>query len=158
MTKEIERRWLCDGWPADLQHTHDWSVDQAYLYVNDDIEVRIHSKVDNQGLTETYYCLTVKTGQGLERVELKTHLTKQEYDEFMSEVKGEPLKKHFRTYDLYGHELCVSFVDNSFFYAEIEFDTRKQAREFSLPYAWKEVTDNTYYNMKNYWARAHAIN
>lgn len=36
-------------------------------------------------------------------------------------------------------------------YAEIEFKSVLEAKEYELPYDWEEVTDKAEYGMKNYW-------
>lgn len=44
--------------------------------------------------------------------------------------------------------------DGAFIYAEIEFETEEQARNYQPPIDDAvEVTDNPEYKMKNYWLR-----
>lgn len=153
MTREIERKWLCRDWPADLPYEQDWEVEQAYLYVGDDVEVRLHKKVDRHGRTDTNYRMTTKIGNGLERIELSVYLTEKQYNEFMTEVVGVPINKHFRTFNLNGYELGIGSIleGNNIFYAEIEFDSQEEANAFILPYDWEEVTGDINHNMKTYW-------
>jgi CYTH domain-containing protein len=156
--KEIERKWLLIDFP-DLPQTGESEISASYLYVGEDIEVRVQKRLKSNIQDDHHYSykLTIKIGEGLERTEIECKLTEEKYNKLIQLCENTPIHKLYRTFDLNGRKLEVSCVDYSWFYAEIEFKTVAEAESYVLPYDWKEVTGRPEYSMKNYWASTHKI-
>lgn len=151
---EIERKWLLSELPNDdiwkpIRHS---IIYQSYLNINP--EVRIREKDIFGG--DIDYKLTIKGNGDLTRTEVEKSITKKEYVELWELINKTPIKKEYFRYKL-EDELVLecSLVDNTFFYAEIEFESKEQANTFVFPKEIKaiEITDNKFYKMKNYWGR-----
>ena len=158
---EIERKWLVSGWPSlPLPLVTEQTMRQGYLTVRP--TVRIREEAVTGGSTE--YILCFKSGSGLVRRELEMPVKQEMFDE-LEQMIGLPLiKKIRRTYDLGGGlELEVNLVDpgteHEFWYAEIEFPTYEEAKDWSstLPelneYLSREVTEVPGQTMGAYWVR-----
>lgn len=153
MPHEIERKWLCNGWAPNCEQIGEWLIEQSYLYVDTNIEVRLRKKQELDG-TKISYVFSVKFGEGISRTELETHISEQKYHSFLEAIPNiSPIIKQYRQYKYGDYTLEMSIVDGDWMYAEIEFDSLEEANKFKLPFDWEEVTGNPYYNMKNYWVR-----
>lgn len=166
---EIERKFIMNSRPR-LPIKEEHVVRQAYLYADDNIEIRLIVRYD----ADTYDSmqphinkrkLTIKWGNGLQRREAEILLTEQQVDELVKFIKYPFIEKHFTVYFIPEHpELTFEFSavdpgkETGFFYGEIEFPNEYKAQNFVLPvninaHVRKEVTDETSYQMKNYWRR-----
>lgn len=164
---EVERKWLMKGKP-NLPVLEEHVVHQAYLYVDDNVEIRLVIRFD----ADTYDTmqphinrrkLTIKVGNGLVRREAEIVLTEEQCAELVRHVQGAYIKKYFTIYDLGdGHTWEQSSVDPNyecgFIYAEVEFGNPTDAAGYHLPLEVrdlvdKEVTGDNYFQMKNYWRR-----
>lgn len=159
---EIERKWLLPTWPQKIKPIKTMNMEQSYLYVSDDIEVRLRKKeaiTDEDPLYDPLdYYLDIKVGNGISRPEYSLHITEKQYEEIMKNIYQPPIKKRYHIYDFIGYKLEVSCVDDSWFYAEIEFDSLEEAEDFVCPFkSWKEVTDIPRYAMKNYWLQCQDV-
>jgi hypothetical protein len=149
---EIERKWRAPGFPEDSLLLKESNLKSIYLYSNADSEARIQLKTEIKTDRFIEAKLTVKTGNGLERIEVESEITHEEFLRYEALRFGIPIIKHQRVYLLLdGHKLYVSFVDGFWYYAEVEFESTKEAAAFVLPYDWEEVTGDPSYQMKNYW-------
>lgn len=152
---EIERKFLIDSFPADIPLKSACQVYQAYLSF--DPEVRIRRAV--QDGRDIACSLTVKSGDGLVRREVRLELSRAQFDALSELIEQPFITKDYRVYQLPGGlELECSLVDkgmrSEFMYAEIEFPSVEAARQFApLPCFRQEVTDSPIYRMKNYWKK-----
>lgn len=168
---EIERKWLLKEVPKGLDLIESHVVHQAYLYADDDIEVRIHIRYDG----DTYNTmqphvnrrrLTIKFGNGLVREEAEIDLTEQQAAKLIAHVKHPFITKVFRIYGVHWGSDVLKFecsevdpgLPTSFVYSEIEFESEGDAKFYRFPgylqeYLIREVTGEKSWSMKNYWRR-----
>ena len=150
---EIERKFLMKGFPSGLPMIRHIDMEQGYLSVEP--EVRIHRAIDmNTGAAECW--LTLKSEGELVRNEHKTRIDEDFYFDAADFLNVSMIQKEYRSYKLGPWVLEVAHVDpgtpHAFFYAEIEFPTERDARDFEVPeYLGKEITFEEEYKMKNYW-------
>jgi adenylate cyclase len=140
---EIERKFLLSE-PPNLDAANADEIEQGYLAIGSDGEVRVRRKGDR-------LLLTAKRGSGLSRQEAEVELDRRSFDELWRLTEGRRLQKrrHVMSHgdlkievDVYGGELEGLTV------AEVEFATEEDAKEFDPP-AWlgEEVTgDHRYMN------------
>ena len=152
---EIERKFLIDGFPIGLELLRDVEIEQGYICIKP--EVRIHKAVDNtRGRTD--YRMTLKDNGDLTRTEVETDISGNFYYDAMGMLGVRPIVKEYKAYKLGPWVLEVCRVDadtqNEFYYAEIEFPTEVDAKNFVPPkFLGREITYNDDYKMKNYWKR-----
>lgn len=151
---EIERKWLIKGFP-NKSFVIDYSatINQAYLSI--DPEVRIRSSTIGEGSSiDTNYFLAIKSNGTLSRTEVEIGLSEIQYNELRKFMIFDPIVKKYRVYDFAGYKIEMSIVDNTWYYAEVEFESEQEAEEFEFPFpnlVIKEVTDDLNFKMKNYW-------
>lgn len=142
MGYEIERKFLINKMPEDLNKYPFYLIEQVYLTTEPTIRVR---REDNS------YYMTYKGGGGLKHEEYNLPLTKDAYETLKSKADGNVItkKRYLIPYELYTIELDL--FDPPFaplVLAEVEFPTEEEARDFNVP-DWfeKDVTDDRrYYN------------
>lgn len=151
MGKEIERKWLMNGWP-DFPYTWDVQYTQSYLAFEPQ-EVRVSKSIPLNG-ADTWYKMTIKDKGGLIRKEVEIRLEEYQYYELEDAIISSA-NKHYREFQLPdGYSLVCGIVDNSWFYAEIEFDSEKEANAYTPCFEFKEeVTGQRYWNMAEYCKR-----
>jgi adenylate cyclase len=140
---EVERKFVVSDSP-NLEGTDFDEIEQGYLAIGTDGEVRLRRKGDR-------LALTAKRGAGLSRQEAEIELDRERFDELWPLTEGRRL--HKRRYVLpHGDlkiELDVYEGDlEGLVVAEIEFDSEEEARAFEPP-GWlgEEVTgDHRYLN------------
>jgi adenylate cyclase len=140
---EVERKFVVSDLP-NLEGTDFDEIEQGYLAIGTDGEVRLRRKGD-------WLALTAKRGAGLSRHEAEIELDRERFDELWPLTEGRRL--HKRRYVLpHGDlkiELDVYEGDlEGLVVAEIEFDSEEEARAFEPP-GWlgEEVTgDHRYLN------------
>ncbi|MDF2841655.1 MAG: adenylate cyclase [Herbinix sp.] len=160
---EIERKWLFDDLfyrdiKEDVKRVGYNRYGQAYLSICPEIRIRW-----KQGLNgEKSYKLCVKSKGKIERIEVEKDLTEDEFNQLMivGNLKAEDfiIKDTLLFEDAGGNILAVGntdiYRDTRFVYGEIEFKSVEEANAFVTP-EWfgKEVTEDDYYKMANYWKR-----
>ena len=150
---EIERKFLIDAFPDDLPLLHTQRVFQAYLSLEPEVRLR-RAEQDGQ---VTARSLTIKSGGGLVRREVRIDLSKEQFAALAELIPQPFISKDYRVYRLPGGlELECSLVDEgtdtAFLYAEIEFPSVEAAKAFPpLPLFKQEVTENPAYRMNRYW-------
>ena len=152
---EIERKFLVDGFPENLELLSEVYIEQGY--VSFEPEVRIRKAVVLDTGVEEYY-LTIKGDGDLARREIETEISREFYADTANFLGVNVVRKDYKKYKLGQWELEVSLVDVGtdweFYYAEIEFPTEEAANAFEFPeYLGKEITYDSYYKMKNFWKR-----
>lgn len=153
---EIERKFFINDFP-DIEYYKKAYIFQSYIYTGDlecRIRERINIDVETDKVINKNYKLCFKTSGDLSREEIELEISKDKYDELLKLVNGKPIQKIYHAYYIDDMTVEISFVDNTFFYCEIEFDDEEYAREFK-PFNWlsEEVTYDNNYKMKNYWKR-----
>jgi adenylate cyclase len=140
---EVERKFLVAERP-DLDEGSADQIDQGYLAIGDEEEVRLRRK--GEKLT-----LTAKRGSGLTRDEAEVELTREDFDQLWPLTEGKRL--HKRRYLVPQGDLTIE-VDvyegdlEGLVVAEVEFPSEQAARSFE-PLGWlsDEVTgDGRYLN------------
>lgn len=162
MAKEIERKFLCQGYLPG--HTNTIFIDQyrdltGYLFVSEGVEARIRKKFGGKDDSPRYR-LAVKIGNGLSRDEYEEEITAIAYEQLMYAIiypviVNDTVEHRFLCDNGDELKIFVAHTDNRFFRAEIEFPSEEAANKFQVPpeWGWKEVTDDPQYAMKNYWVK-----
>lgn len=150
---EIERKWLLKKIPTKYKEVkHSW-IEQFYVSIEPEVRLRknLNSNVP--------YRITVKGNGTLSREEFESPISQEFYNKVKAFIGMPPIQKDYYVFNCEGYPLCVSTVDNgAFIYAEIEFESEEQARNYILPIDDAiEVTDNPEYKMKNYWIRSRTV-
>lgn len=158
---EIERKWMVSGWPADLPLLETYRMDQGYISVRP--TVRIRREALEGGRTALILCFKgAPSADGLSRQEIETEIDEELFGKLEALIGRPLITKVRRTYLLPdGNRLEVNCVDEgmpaSFWYAEIEFKTEKEAREWRgedvglNEYLWDECTGQPGSSMGDYW-------
>ncbi len=151
---EIERKFLLDGFPNDLELLSEVYIEQGYVSFNPEVRIR---KAVVRGGKEEYY-LTIKGDGDLARQEIETEISREFYEDTASFLGAGVVRKDYKKYKLGQWELEVSLVDAGtdweFYYGEIEFPSEEEANAFVLPdFLGKEITYDSDYKMKNFWKR-----
>jgi len=140
---EVERKFLVPD-PRGLAEARSDEIEQGYLAVGSDSEVRVRRKGER-------LLLTAKRGSGLSRQEAEVEIDRAGFDELWPLTEGRRLRK--RRYVLPHGELKIE-VDvyegdlEGLVVAEIEFGSEEEAKAFEPP-GWlgEEVTgDHRYMN------------
>ena len=152
---EIERKFLMDGFPIGLQLLAEAEIEQGYISFTP--EVRIRKAVDRFTGKEEFK-ITIKGDGDLARTEIETEVTSDFYYDTVDFIDDRMIVKDYKKYKLGPWKLEVAHVDPGtdweFYYAEIEFPTVEDAKDFVVPsYFGREITFNDDYKMKNYWKR-----
>lgn len=148
--KEIERKFLLDKIPEDIEFVDSYEIVQFYLFTEDDkiVRVRKYGQKFNIGF---------KKGSGLSRLEKEIEISEQDFNDLVEfGAKNKISKQRHITY--YGeYKIEVDEFKEKYeglFYAEVEFENEKIANEFKPP-KWfgKEVTGdfkhtNSYLSMQ----------
>ena len=150
MPIEIERKFLVDKKPENLDSYQQYKISQGYIDITDDrsenLEMRIRMKGDK-------YYQTVKSGWGLERSEEEIELSKQQFNTLWPFTEGRRIEKiryeinygkHLIEFDVYLEQLEGLMV------AEVEFDNVEESEAFKPPdWFGKEVTEDERFKNKN---------
>jgi CYTH domain-containing protein len=140
---EVERKFLVPE-PPDLGGAEAVEIDQGYLAIGSDAEVRLRRKGDT-------LLLTAKRGGGLSREEAEVELDRDAFERLWPLTEGRRL--HKRRHLVPHGDLAIE-VDvyarglEGLVVAEIEFDSEEAARAF-VPPEWlgEDVTgDERYLN------------
>lgn len=147
MSQEIERKFLVNELPADLENYPHNEIMQGYLIVTDnDIEVRLRKKSDK-------YFETVKAGSGLVRKESEKEIPKEAFWDHWPHTEGKRVEK-IRYEILYNGKLIELDIYSGglqgLAVAEVEFDSEEDSVSFEPP-SWfgEEVTHDERYKNKN---------
>jgi len=145
--KEIERKFIIENLPRDLEKYPRHEIRQGYLAVTEDgTEVRIRHR-DQQ------YFLTVKSGGSLQRDEVEIKLIRDEFSRLWPLTLGRRIEKvryeleqagNIIELDVYGSSLKGLVT------AEVEFQSFEDSESF-VPPEWfgREVTQDERYKNKN---------
>lgn len=143
MAAEIERKFLLERLPDDIDRYPYREIEQAYLAISERAEVRLRRAGED-------YALAVKRGSGEEREEIEAELAAEQFEALWTACGSDRLeKRRYRVpldneltaeVDVYGGPLEELLV------AEVEFPSPEAARAFEPP-SWfgREVTGDRGY-------------
>jgi CYTH domain-containing protein/CHAD domain-containing protein len=143
MATEIERKFLLDGPPDQLQGRDGKRIEQGYVTVGETIEVRLRKLADQR-------LLTAKVGHGEARFEVEIALGSNQFEALWPLTEGRRLRKTRYLVPLGGDlEAEVDVYEDQLaglVTAEVEFDSERQSQSFRPP-AWlgREVTGERRY-------------
>lgn len=143
MSSEIERKFLLEHLPAELDQSPSTDIEQGYLAIARDAEVRVRRRGEA-------FSLTLKRGEGEEREEIEIELDRRRFEALWEATDGSRLTK--RRYLVPLGEGLNAEVDVYFGslaglrVAEVEFPSREAAASFRPP-EWfgREVTGDRRY-------------
>jgi adenylate cyclase len=140
---EVERKFLVHD-PPDLDQTDADEIEQGYLAIGAEGEVRLRRKGER-------LVLTAKRGAGLSRQEAEVELDRDRFDELWPLTEGRQLHKRRHVVPQGDLEIEVDVYEgdlDGLVVAEIEFASEEQARGFDPPeWLGEEVTgDRRYLN------------
>jgi adenylate cyclase len=128
---EIEKKWLLQELPEKLYTYPSESIEQGYVMVTENEELRIRKK-------EQSFFLTFKKGSGTTRQEIEIGISREQYDEFKKCIIGTPIHKRRVKYPYRGHTVEIDVYKGpleGLIVAEVEFGSHKSMNEFRPP-AW----------------------
>lgn len=146
-TYEIERKFLIEKLPENLQQYPATEITQGYLAITSDgTEVRLRKKEDR-------YFQTVKSGAGLQRGEVEIELSNDQFEQLWLMTEGKRIEKSRYEIPLAATKIELDVfrgVLQGLMIAEVEFRSIEQAKSF-LPPSWfgKEVTEDDRYSNRN---------
>jgi adenylate cyclase len=139
MAMEIERKFLLPGAPDRLDHADGQKIEQGYLALSEDAEVRIR-RLEEETL------LTVKLGRGEVREEVETALRGDQHEKLWPLTEGKRVTKTRYRVPLGDADLCAD-VDvysgdlGGLVTAEVEFPSREEDEAFEPPeWLGREIT------------------
>jgi len=147
MNKEIERKFLVEHLPENLQQYPSTEIIQGYLAITEDgSEVRLRKKGDS-------YFQTVKSGFGLQRGEAEIEISRDQFDQLWSMTEGKRIEKARYEIDYSGRKIeldIYSGILEGLIVAEVEFDSIELAKSFAPP-GWfgREVTEDERFKNRN---------
>jgi adenylate cyclase len=140
---EVERKFLVPE-PPDLGGTDSDEIEQGYLAVGSEGEVRLRRKGDA-------LLLTAKRGSGLSREEAEVNLPAEAFESLWPLTEGRRLHKRRHVIPLDGLKLELDVYEGDLeglVVAEVEFESEAEAEGFEPPdWLGEEVTgDERYLN------------
>lgn len=143
MPSEIERKFLLEHLPAELEQSLAADIEQGYLAIAKNAEVRVRRHGEG-------FVLTLKRGAGEEREEIEVELDRRQFEALWEATEGSRLTK--RRYlvalgDKVSAEVDVYFGSlTGLRVAEVEFPSREAAASFQPPdWFGREVTGDRRY-------------
>lgn len=143
--KEIERKFIIDNVPKDLDGLKHSEILQGYITYSEHGDVRVRKEGDE-------YLLTVKKGSGIERDETEVEISKGQFDRLWKSIERQvektryevPVGDHIAYIDVYKGKLEGLVV------GEVEFKSIFEAKSFEAP-LWfgRDVTEDEYYKNRN---------
>jgi adenylate cyclase len=142
LAAEIERKFLVSGRPSGLERRRSEEIEQGYLAVNAESEVRVR-RIGRQ------HFLTVKRGSGRDRLEDEIEISEEQFEALWPATEGRrvakqrfyvPLDGFTAEADVYSGQL------DGLITAEVEFDSAADSEDFDPP-PWfgTEITDDRRY-------------
>lgn len=148
--REIERKFLLDQFPLNLEHSPYDYIEQGYLHVDDE-EIRVRRITDMEG--NHSHILTRKTGTGLVRGEYEAEISQEAFDILWPTTEGRRVVK--KRYSGFEAGVSVSIdryegVHDGLVVVEVEFKSEDEASQFQQP-SWtkEEITGRKGYSNKD---------
>ena len=158
MALEVERKFLLTAFPQQLvtegklNIISNQRIEQTYLALDDDQELRVRRIVDEQsGATE--FTHTFKRGVGISREEVEYSISASIYDQVMHAFGAVPLTKNritARFEDIIVEIDCYDQIE--LIVVEVEFESIEEAERFVAP-EWfgKDISVAKEYSNKKVW-------
>lgn len=152
MGKEIEKKYVIEKIPIDLEMEDTKEIHQTYLAVGIE-EIRVRKILKDEKESHT---MTIKKGSGLTREEIEYPITKETYSQLLEGSSRRPLIKtrsKVRLGELvFDLDVYKNTNDPELKTIEIEFDSEEEAHRFIQP-VWfgKDVTEDKGYKNQNLW-------
>jgi adenylate cyclase len=139
---EIERKFLVEHLPPELEIDSEDEIAQGYLSTGED-QVRLRRRGDR-------YLITAKRGHGLIRDEVEVPLERDSFEELWPMTEGRRLEKTRRTTQVDEHTAEIDVYKgplDGLMTVEVEFEDAGAAEAFSPP-AWfsRELTSDPRYS------------
>lgn len=141
---EIERTFLLDALPPATADVDPTRIEQGYLAITDDVEVRVRARAGD-------HLLTIKGGRGEVRTEVTVPVSREQFDDLWELTRGRRIRKQrWVLADDPDHEVEVDRFEgdlDGLVLAEVEFATPDASRAFTPPnWFGREVTDDERYS------------
>jgi len=142
VTDEIERKFLVEQLPQELEIDSEDEIAQGYLATGED-EVRLRRRGDR-------FLITAKRGHGLVRDEVEAPLEREPFEELWPVTEGRRLEKTRLTTEVDGRTAEIDVYRGplaGLTTVEVEFEDTDAAKAFSPP-AWfsRELTGDERYS------------
>jgi adenylate cyclase len=141
LAMEVERKFLVSE-PPNLDDADSQEIDQGYLAIGEDGEVRLRRKGER-------LLLTAKRGAGLSREEGEVELDREAFDRLWPLTEGRRLHKRRHVLPLDDDEIEVDVYAGELeglVIAEVEFGSEEEARAFEPPdWLGEDVTGDPRY-------------
>lgn len=156
MSLEIERKFLLKEYPEQLikdgklKVISEQVIDQTYIAMDEDQELRVRRIVDKLSGDVTY-THTFKKGHGLIREEVEYSISGGIYEQIIGTFNLIPLIKTRTTAHWEDIRVEIDQYDQiDFIVLEVEFTSEKEATEFNTPHWFGEdiSTDRRFSNKK----------
>jgi CYTH domain-containing protein len=139
---EIERKFLLDALPDDIDDLPSTRIRQGYLAITDEVEVRVRARSDDR-------LLTVKGGSGKVRNETTVALSAEQFDELWELTRNRRIVKRRTVIPKGEVEIEIDVFEgdlDGLLIAEVEFESADASTAFDPP-AWfgREITDDATY-------------
>ncbi|SDF21141.1 CYTH domain-containing protein [Fontibacillus panacisegetis] len=158
MSLEIERKFLLKEFPeqlikeGQLKVISEQVIDQTYIAMDEDQELRVRKIVDKLSGDVTY-THTFKNGNGLVREEVEYSISGEIYEQIFSAFNFTPLIKTRTTAQWEGITVEMDqYHQIDFIVLEVEFTSEQEAAEFHIPYWFGEdISSNRQFSNKTVW-------
>ena len=143
---EIERKFLVNKLPEDLLEYPSVSIEQGYVIVTADKELRIRKRGEA-------FWLTFKKGSGTTRDEIEIGISKEQYHDFKTQIVGSIINKKRINYPYHRLTIEIDIYKGSLeglVVAEVEFPSKESMNKFSEP-EWfaEEISLSAEFKNKN---------
>jgi CYTH domain-containing protein len=147
MGTEIERKFLVDRLPPDLESLSGKTIRQGYVIdAAEGIELRVRQK-------QSAYYQTIKMGEGLSRTEIEIELSPDQFNQLWPYTDGRRLNKTRYTFPVGVHTAELDRFEGNLeglLLVEVEFASIKAARDFAPPdWFGCDVTEDRRYKNKH---------
>ena len=146
MSTEIERKFLVLNPPDNLKKYNSNEILQGYIFISDDIEIRLRKKGN-------LFFQTIKSSGDLQRAEYEIELTNDQFEKLWPLTEGKRIQKIRYEIEHQNHLIELDIYLNNLVglkTAEVEFKSVDESIEFNPP-SWfgDDVTKDIKYKNKN---------
>lgn len=144
---EIERKFLVDRPPSDIEKMSAKTIRQGYLIDTDgDTELRVRQK-------QSVYFQTIKKGEGISRTEIEIELSAEQFEQLWPYTDGRRVSKIRYTLPVGSHTAELDRFEGNLkglLMVEVEFGSLQEAERFEPPdWFGDEVTEDKRYKNKH---------
>jgi len=144
---EIERKFLIDRMPSDIETLSGKTIRQGYLIdIDDGTELRVRQK-------QSAYFQTIKKGAGISRTEIEIELSAEQFEQLWPHTDGRRLSKIRYTLPVGSHTAELDRFEGhlkGLLLVEVEFGSMQEAERFEPPdWFGDDVTEDKRYKNKH---------